>query len=213
MTALTRRHFIAGGLAAGALGLAGLTGCAPAAEKSGEDVSASAGADGAATPAAGERPWEIAPAPIAEDQITETVESDVVIIGLGASGIYAATSAIECGLSVTVLERNDTYNANGGSHYMFNSRAQLEQGEPVDVPMAVKDFLSIGNFKMDGQAVWTWANRSGEAADWFADVVEPYGLHPVLQHSDDEVIERIYPGTIIFIGGANEPTSAIDQDP
>ena len=79
MTALTRRHFIAGGLAAGALGLAGLTGCAPAAEKSGEDVSASAGADGAATPAAGERPWEIAPAPIAEDQITETVESDVVI--------------------------------------------------------------------------------------------------------------------------------------
>ena len=66
MTALTRRHFIAGGLAAGALGLAGLTGCAPAAEKSGEDVSASAGADGAATPAAGERPWEIAPAPIAE---------------------------------------------------------------------------------------------------------------------------------------------------
>lgn len=213
MTALTRRHFIAGGLAAGALGLAGLTGCAPAAEKSGEDVSASAGADGAATPAAGERPWEIAPAPIAEGQITETVESDVVIIGLGASGIYAATSAIECGLSVTVLERNDTYNANGGSHYMFNSRAQLEQGEPVDVPMAVKDFLSIGNFKMDGQAVWTWANRSGEAADWFADVVEPYGLHPVLQHSDDEVIERIYPGTIIFIGGANEPTSAIDQDP
>ncbi|MEC4184150.1 FAD-binding protein [Adlercreutzia sp. R21] len=212
---LSRRNFLAGGAAASMLGLAALTGCAPSTPKTagGSEGGASKGEGSQMTATASDKPWEVAPAPIAEDEIAETIESDVVIIGLGASGTYAATSAIENGLSVTVLERNDTFNANGGSHFMFNSKCQLEQGEAVDTAVAVKDFLNIGNYKMDGSAVWAWANRSGEAADWFADVVEPYGLHPVLQHSDDVVIEKIYPGTILFIGGANEPTSAIDQDP
>ena len=41
----------------------------------------------------------------------------------------------------------------------------------------------------------------------------PYGLHAVPQHYDDEPITKTYPGTILFIGGENEPTSAVDQDP
>ena len=213
---LSRRNFLVGGAAAGMLGVAAMAGCAPAASNDAAKPEASSDKTEetqASSSATTEKPWEIAPEPISEDQITETVESDVVIIGLGASGTYAATSAIENGLTVTVLERNESFNANGGSHFMFNSACQLEQGEAVDTDVAVKDFLNIGNYKMDGSAVWTWANRSGEAADWFADVVAPYGLHPVLQHSDDVVIEKIYPGTILFIGGENEPTSAVDQDP
>ena len=210
---VTRRSFIAGGVAAGALGLVGLAGCAPA-EKTATEKGEVASSGGASpSPKDSGRPWEIAPDPVLESDVTETVEFDVVVVGLGASGAYAAASAVENGLSVCVLERSDKFNANGGSHFMFNSKAQLEQGEPVDTALAVKDFLNIGNFKSDSNAVWTWANRSGEAADWFAELVAPYGLHPVLQHSDDSAIERIYPGTILFIGGENEPTTAIDQDP
>lgn len=200
---LSRRSFLAGGLTAGALGVMSLV-STPQAFATEEEK--------AETPAE-KHPWEIAPEPIAEDEITETIESDVVVIGLGASGTYAATSAVENGLSVTVLERNEKFNANGGSHYVFNSKAQLDQDQPVDTTTAVKDFMNISSYRVDASAIWTWANRSGEAADWFADVVEPYGLRPVLQHSDDIDIERIYPGTIIFIGGENEPTSAVDQDP
>lgn len=215
---LTRRSFIVGSLATGAVSLAGLAGCAPSSTPPNDEPTVPDGTGGNAAKSQalnpdGQHPWEAYPGDIAESDISETIEQDVVIIGLGASGTYAAASAAECGLSVTVLERNDTFNANGGSHFVFNSKAQLEQGQPVDVEAAVKDFLNIGNFKVDGASVWTWANRSGEAADWFADLVKPYGLHPVLQHSDDEPITRIYPGTIIFIGGENEPTSAIDQDP
>lgn len=213
MLELTRRNFLAGGLAAGALGIAGLAGCSPSTGGGSEVESDSQGGVSTEQTASVERPWEIAPEQISDSDISETIESDVVIVGLGASGVYAATSAIENGLKVTVLERNDTFNANGGSHYMFNSNAQLEQGSSVDAKIAVKDFLNIANYKVDVNAVWTWANRSGEAANWFADVVEPYGLHPVLQHSEDDAVECIYPGTIIFIGGENEPTNAVDQDP
>lgn len=213
MMELTRRNFLAGGLAASALGIAGLVGCSPAANTSADDGAKDQSAASSNASSANERPWEVAPEQISDGDITETIETDVVIIGLGASGTYAATSAVENGLKVVVLERNDTFNANGGSHYIFNSKAQLEQGKPVDANVAVKDFLNISNYKVDVNAVWTWANRSGEAADWFADVVEPYGLRPVLQHSEDDAVECIYPGTIIFVGGANTSTDAVDQDP
>ena len=204
MAALSRRSFVTGGVAAGALGLLGLAGCAsPAptkavdsqdAGKADESKAASSGQGSSAQAIASDKPWEVAPEPIAEADIAQTVESDVVIVGLGASGTYAATSAIENGLSVTVLERNETFNANGGSHFVFNSKPQLELDKAIDPVVAVKDFLNVSSYRVDGSAVWTWANRSGEAADWFADVVEPYGLHPVLQHSDDVVIEQHLPG-------------------
>ena len=213
---MSRRNFILGSAAAGAigaLGIAGLAGCSPSSSSSDSSASSDSSTSTTSTTASGTHPWEVAPDPIDESEITETIESDVVIIGLGASGTYAATSAIENGLSVTVLERNDTYNANGGSHFMFNSKAQLEQGDPTDTALAVKDFLNIGNYKMSTKNVWTWANRSGEAADWFSDVVAPYGLTPVLQHYEDDEVERIYPGTILWIGGENTPTTAVDQDP
>ncbi len=206
---LSRRSFLTGSVATGALAAVGLAGCSPAPAATNADP---APASSTSEPV-GQHPWEVYPGDIAESEIAETVEQDVVIVGLGASGSYAATSAVENGLSVAVLERNDTFNANGGSHYMFNAAPFKKIGVEVDVDEAVKDFLNVCNNKVDGAAVWTWANRAAEAADWFADVVEPYGLHAVPQHYDDEPITKTYPGTILFIGGENEPTSAVDQDP
>lgn len=207
MKSFSRRGFLAGGAALGAMAAAGLAGCAPSAKESGEEGGEALEVE------SGLHSWEVYPGDIDKDSIVETIESDVVIIGLGASGTYAATSAIEHGLSVSIIERNESFNANGGSHYVFNSKAQLDAGHPVDTETAVKDWLNLCNNKVDSAAVWKWANRSGEAADWFAEVVEPYGLRPVLQHFDGEAITGTYPGTIIFIGGENEPTDAVDQDP
>jgi fumarate reductase flavoprotein subunit len=160
-----------------------------------------------------QHPWEECPGEIAESDIADTFEYDVVVIGLGASGVYAATSAVENGLSVAVLERNDAFNANGGSHFMWDSTPLKESGVALDKEAAVKDFLNVCNNRVDGSAVWTWANRAGEALDWFAGIVEPYGLRPVMQQYTEEPITCVYPGTIIFVGGDNEPTSAVDQDP
>ena len=145
-TNITRRHFLAGSIAAGALAAtAGLAGCSQPAASGSDD----SGNQSAATTSNDVHSWEIYPGDIDEASVTETIESDVVIIGLGASGTYAAASAIENGLSVAVLERNDTFNANGGSHFVFNSAAQRELGQEVDVELAVKDFLNIANDKVD----------------------------------------------------------------
>lgn len=210
---ISRRSFLVGGASLGAIGaIGGLVACAPTGAQESETTDLERDSQNIDLPD-GQKPWEVYPGDISESEITETVESDVVVIGLGASGSYAATSALENGLKVSVLERNETFNANGGSHFVFNSSVQKELGLEVDANLAIKDFLNISNNKVDARAVWRWANRSGEAADWLAKVVEPYGLYPVLQHSTNEPITNIYAGTIMFIGGENEPVDVVDNDP
>lgn len=67
---LTRRSFLVGGVATGALGLVGLAGCTPAGGTSSTPSSGDAGGDAAqAASADGDRPWEIYPGDIAESDI------------------------------------------------------------------------------------------------------------------------------------------------
>lgn len=201
MDSISRRGFVAGaGAVAAAAGAATM---APAALA---DQAEQNGASSA-------YPWETPDIQISDDQITETVEADVVIIGFGSSGAYCATSCVENGLTVAIVEKSDSFAAHGGSHFAFNSQAQKDLGCEVDVTYAVTDFLNLSNYKQNADLVWTWANRSGEAVDWFTEVVEPYGLHPVVQHYTDEPLTNIYPGTVIFIGGENEPVDYTDNDP
>lgn len=209
---ISRRSFLVGGASLGALtAMSGLAACSPSHNKE-NDTPTSNNTETDST-VGDQHPWEVYPGEIEEREVSETVESDVVVIGLGASGTYAATSALENGLSVSILERNESFNANGGSHFVFNSAPQKKLGLEVDTEIAAKDFLNVANNKVDARAIWTWATRSGEAADWFAEIVEPYGLYPVLQHSTDEPITNIYTGTIMFIGGENEPVDVSDNDP
>ncbi|MDR1421956.1 MAG: FAD-binding protein [Coriobacteriales bacterium] len=206
---LTRRDFVKGGLTLGAITTTGgLAACSPPSPTTAEPSDEEAAVSDAIA-----RTWETYPGDIDESRITETIETDVVVIGLGASGSYVAASAIENDLRVIVLERNDQFNANGGSHFVFNSKPQRDLNKEVDAAVAVKDFLNVCANKVSATNVWVWANRSGEAADWLAEMVEPYGLYPVLQHSDNEPITPMYPGTIMFIGGENEPVDVSDNDP
>ncbi|EQI08543.1 UNVERIFIED_ORG: thi4 family protein, partial [Clostridioides difficile F501] len=70
-----------------AAGAAGLAGCSPQASSD----AASAGASDAG--AAGGPSFLTGPSPIAESDIKETVEADIVIVGAGLSGISAARAA------------------------------------------------------------------------------------------------------------------------
>ena len=51
--------------------------------------------------------FEIAPDPIGEDVIDETIEADVVVVGAGVSGLVTACSAAEEGLKVVVVTASE----------------------------------------------------------------------------------------------------------
>jgi NADPH-dependent 2,4-dienoyl-CoA reductase/sulfur reductase-like enzyme len=110
-TGIERRDFLKAALVTGAAAAAttALSACAPkvSEDKPGSATTPPQAAMGPEINNAAQslRKWsfEVAPDPIAESEIAETIEADVVVVGAGVSGLVTANSAIEEGLSVVVV--------------------------------------------------------------------------------------------------------------
>lgn len=162
---LTRRSFVAGTAAAGAV-------CATVAP-----IVAQA-QDGAAQVATADTKWsfEVAPDPIAEDQIAETKSADVVVVGCGMSGMVTAVSAAEGGLSVIVVSASEAAVSRGGSNNAVYSKVMEEMGLPkVDANWYRTQYMvNNGNFK---PGFWyKHYNNSEEAMNWLIDKATAAGL-------------------------------------
>lgn len=199
MAEITRRGFVAGGVAAGAVAAAGAwTAGVASADEAGATHS-----------------WETVPADIPADQIVATKEADVVVVGAGPSGFCTAVSAAENGLSVIMIEKDVSYNANGGAMFFVNSAYQKEIGYEIDKAEAGSLFLELMGKKVDQRAVWKFFDRSGEAGDWFAGIMSKYGMEPVMQGIGypNDPNNCAIAGTLAFYGGPNTPTDVTDYDP
>lgn len=209
MKGMTRRSFLAGGLAAG-VAAAGLAGCAPSSAKESSEgaLAATGGSQGAHS-------WEVAPEPIDESTLTQTKEADVIVIGAGPAGFCTAASAAENGLSVIMIEKDPSFNANGGAIFACNSTYQKSIGYEVDKEAVCHQYLEAMGKKVNQKAVWKFFDRSGEMMDWFVDIMAQYGMEPVMQGIgyEGDPNNAAIAGTLVFRGGENTPTDVTDFDP
>lgn len=214
---LTRRGFLAGAGAAGvaALGAATLGGCAPG-TNSQSTSSAMEQQDGLTAEVTNHKwQFEIPPTPISDEEITETVESDVVVIGGGTSGLVTAARLLEQGVGVTLIAQSSEPVGRGGSTFVMGSKLMDEKNVSIDVPSAYKKMMGYHSFLIDQDKWWLHANRSREAMDWLIDLMkkgDTYGGHSLTavleaHYEDEEDIISEYWGTHDFIGGPNAPTS------
>ena len=162
---LTRRSFVAGTAVAGAA-------CAAAVP-----VAAQA-QDRAAQVATADTKWsfEVAPDPIAADQIAETKSADVIVVGCGMSGMVTAVSAAEGGLSVIIVSASEAAVSRGGSNNAVYSKVMEEMGLPkVDADWYRTQYMvNNGNFK---PGFWyKHYNNSEEAMNWLIDKATAAGL-------------------------------------
>src|SRR3990172_12909867 len=75
------------------------------------------------------RAFEIAPDPIPDSSIKETIDCDVAIVGAGISGTPAAMKAAEMGAKVRVLEKAPTFGPHRtGGFAAFGTEAQKAAG-------------------------------------------------------------------------------------
>ncbi len=101
-----RDFFKLGAVGAAGAAAAGLAGCAPAADKAAAGSDAAGAADASAEGAVSTNDvviklgdtlpkWSfmVPPAPIPEDEITETIENDIIVVGAGMSGLTTAVAA------------------------------------------------------------------------------------------------------------------------
>ncbi len=205
---ISRRDFLKGAAAgAAAATVSGVLGSAPLfaedVTEGGADVSASSDLMTAEKMEQTKWSFEIAPDPIPEDQITETIEHDVIVIGAGMSGLCCAVSTQYFGGDVMLFSASSVPYARGGSNHAIGSKHMTELGieyTPEIARKMVKVEQVSGTYHMNKQTWANWINHSAESMDWMIDIMEAKGLHVGLETAyldPDGVIETL-PGSHNF---------------
>jgi fumarate reductase flavoprotein subunit len=161
---ISRRNFLIGAGAASAMGALALSGCSPKTSSSSSSSSSSeTTATGSSTDWLGEAPE------IAESDITNTVDTDILICGAGMSGIMAGATAAELGVDFFIAEKGTEAAA---SHYdmgAIHSRYQIEQGIDFSEGRWLNEHARYASFKNDQSVLRTWVENSGATIEWIAD--------------------------------------------
>ena len=111
-------------------------------------------------------PWESPPPPIPENEIAETIETDIVIIGGGISGLAGGARSAQLGLKVIVLEKTGGFVGHGAHVATVGSYLQRENGIFLDKAQFAREWMRICGSRVDEDLLWIYVNRSEEAFDW-----------------------------------------------
>ena len=110
--------------------------------------------------------WETEPAPIPAEQIRETVEADVLVIGGGVSGLAAAARLTQRGKSVVVIDRYKDLLGRAGHVGVTDSCVMRRHGVTIDKESFARNWLRVSGYRVNEELLWIYINRSGEAFDW-----------------------------------------------
>ena len=115
-------------------------------------------------------PWETPPPPIPESDIVETIDTEVVIIGGGISGLAAGARSAQLGRKVIVLEKTGGFVAHGSHLATVGSYVQRENGVFIDKAQFAREWLRVSGSRVDEDLLWIYVNRSEEAFDWLCEM-------------------------------------------
>ena len=181
---MSRRNFLTGAAAgAAALGVAGLAGCSPTSQEeaaesgSSESSSSSSGSSTVGYDGTGTMPWlEDAPS-ISDSDVTEELEADVVVVGLGCAGVPAARAAAEAGASVICLETSSSLNSAASDMAIFGGETQAtwDRGDGfLDKKTVVNMHMEECSHHVKQSIISRYYDESGAALDWF---LEPSSVY------------------------------------
>jgi succinate dehydrogenase/fumarate reductase flavoprotein subunit len=157
--------------------------------------------------------WMNPPAPIDETLVTETLQSDIVVIGAGHAGTALARAAAEQGANLIVLDKQRSFERQivpGHEVGVLNSSLALSRGvrwyDPMDM---VVDWQMRSINRTNVELVRQFAYRGGESFDWyiaplsqeFRDSIKTY-MHPAVKsYTDTYNGFKSFLGTALFYGG------------
>ena len=124
-------------------------------------------------PTGDENDWLGKEPDIDEAAITETVDTDIVIVGAGNGGIFAAAYAAANGLNFRVIEQNGNVQDTRHWYGAIDSAAAKEAGEkPADRAKLLSEISRYASGKCDQRVVKTWINESAAMHDFMRSILE-----------------------------------------
>lgn len=172
---LSRRSFLkgAGITALGAAAAGALAGC-------GNGYVNAAEAKNVATQMPGTPSWLGAAPDVAETDITETVDVDVVVVGCRTGGLPAVISAAEHGAKVLGIEQMSAIATPREDLGAIDSTLQRESFEEfpqfeINKMEAMEDIVRYANGFVNYDLVKLWADESGDMIDWLSEIIARNG--------------------------------------
>lgn len=129
---------------------------------------------------------------ISDDDIKETYDTEILVIGCGTGGMFTICSAAEEGAKVIGIDKFPTGVGIRDDLGAIDSRYQKAWGTKIDkfdyVTMATQ--YAAGHIKQD--LVKLWADKSGEVIDWYGNRLAERGVE--LWHESGDTDDQVrYP--------------------
>lgn len=187
---ISRRDFLKGA-SAGAVGVATigiLGGCAPKVGTPVPEVTEAPSPIGAQSSEA----WYGTAPEIADSEIVETLETEILICGAGHAGMVAALAAADQGVKTLVIEKNPSFGVLRSWLGVVGSKAQNAAGVKIDRNEIVQHLARYGSNYVDQKLIQVWADESGEAIDWLAEKLAEYKVTHVSEYDIGSGYAGIY---------------------
>ena len=124
-------------------------------------------------PTGDENDWLGKEPDIDEAAITETVDTDILIVGAGNGGMFAAAYAAANGLNFRVIEQNANVQDTRHWYGAIDTAAAKEAGEkPADRAKLLSEISRYASGKCDQRVVKTWINESAAMHDFMRSILE-----------------------------------------
>ena len=110
---------------------------------------------------------------IDEASITETIDTDIVIVGAGNGGMFAAAYAAANGLNFRVVEQNSAVQDTRHWYGAIDSSTAKDAGAPAtDKAKLLSEISRYASGKCDQRVVKTWINESAAMHDFMRSILE-----------------------------------------
>ena len=124
-------------------------------------------------PTGDENDWLGKEPDIDEAAITETVDTDILIVGAGNGGMFAAAYAAANGLNFRIIEQNGNVQDTRHWYGAIDSAAAKAAGEePFDRAKLLSEISRYASGKCDQRVVRTWINESAAMHDFMRSILE-----------------------------------------
>ena len=158
---------------------------------------------------------------VSEDMITDTWETDILIVGAGNGGMCAAAYAAQNGLNFRIIEQNSVVQDTRHWYGAIDSSEGLKAGVTVNRKKLLSEISRYASGKCSHKVVNTWINESAAMHDFVSGILEsdPYNYSCIFTAGEEarwpeseDSTDYMFPEQEHTYRGAEKPRNIVFQE-